>query len=281
MHFSSVSLRLVWWIRALSILVLLSQSSFGQVEVQNWLDSLASLIDSYDDLVSKVAHEPELKADQEISVACTENDRRQTETRIDCLANLLLAEEYQPYDFDIRETMWCKGWSCGSLLYHGHLPSVTLNQLLREEAEIANEQPVFVQPLPEFAWLKAVRSQVWKGFESQLRSDWEFVLIHIEQISVPVEAIAASFQRQLIENRIASRPNLRETFGHSVLPKEIKITSEEYATMMMQIWMGLRASDEANSVLSQSTWYQLRSTSLEPFYDLLTSIPRIWPITHR
>ncbi len=282
MQCSSVSQRLGRWFGALGVLILLSGSSLGQVDIQDWLDSLTELVQSYDDLTIRVACDAESERNELVSNDTTNFDHPRADAYTDCLASRLLAEEYQPYDFDIRETFWCKGWtgSCDDLLNRSRLQA-TSDATFSEASEENFTTSLSLGLVPARPWIHTIWSCVWSGFSTRMKTDWDFVSHQATNMAVYVQEVAVKIDRQFIDNRVARIPSLRETFGSSVMPNEISVTSEEYAVLAIQLWNEIQSKAEENGILMQSTWYRLRSSNLEPLYDLVTLIPNLFPMTQR
>ncbi len=291
MHFLLVRRRLVCWIAMLGLMLLDSNRANGQTDVQDWLSSLSSLVESYDNLLSQVALEKVPAIDAELAAAFDDLDRQHEEARIDCLANRLLAEEYQPYDFDIRETMWCKGLVGHSGISFEFAESPAIDPQLEIEspgvetlADVVaktKESPNPVLWIPEFQWFNTIRAHVWSGFMARIHSNWDSLLAHSDFVAGNLQAAVSAIEIQRIENRIAATPSLRGIFGRNALPYEVGITAEEYTMLTIQLWKTLQANAQEGSILSGSSWYHLRATALEPISDLVTWIPRLFPVVHR
>lgn len=236
MQFLMVSQRFVYWMGTLSWIFLFSGSVRGQIDVQNCLDSLTSMVESYSEFASRIAleKEAEIEATAGVEAMLDDFDRQREEARIDCLANRLLAEEYQPYDFDIRETMWCKG------PFVAIVPSVP--------------------NVPESQWLIAIRSHVLSGFKAQMIANWNWALDHTVFFGERVQLVVSEIERQRLLNSLASTPTLRDVFGRSVLPNDIGLTREEYAKITIQLWNELRENALKYGVRYQSSWYPSRPT---------------------
>jgi hypothetical protein len=297
MHFSLVHRLLVCWFGSMSLLILLSNRGLSETNVQVWIDSISAWIETYDELAQRAAEQSANQPEVELDVVLEELDRRREEARIDCLANRLLAEEYQPYDFDIRETMWCKGSlalpistlcptetelaavdtddildgnACNTLPLNGEAHDFWDNEATWGEPS----QPLVV--IPGMDWVATIRSHVWAGFESRLRTHWDNIVAHTQSVTDAVQLAMTAIESHRWENTVVSSPSLRHVFGRSVLPREVVLSSEEYSKIAIQLWRELQANADRNGILSHSPWYELRSTNLEPLYDLAVRLPSLF-----
>ncbi len=287
MRISLVNRHLVRWLGSLGVLIFLASPGFSQTGLQGWIDSVSGWIESYSELARLADQNQDAKSEFKLDLALEEMDRQREEARIDCLANRLLAEEYQPYDFDIRETMWCKGTLA--------LPTSTLcpaktalaEQVHSKSGNFLESEPkshACSQPLAKIfgaGWISTAQARVWAGFEARLQSDWEQALAYSRVATDSIQSVIAAIERQRIENGIAKLPSLRGIFGRSVLPNQVALTSDEYSKIAIKLWKELQAHADSNGILSHSPWYELKSKDLQPLYDLATAIPALFGTNHR
>ncbi|MDZ4848332.1 MAG: hypothetical protein SGI77_03495 [Pirellulaceae bacterium] len=283
---------LIEWTGKLSILWLLSTNCLGNFELQPWLDSMSSIVESYDAFTKRVESQKSLgrsivsaSPSDEALIQCELVDGKdgsnencqlnsdqvlfqREEAILDSLASRLLVEEYLPYDIDIRETLWFKDYR--------HL-EIGVKPLLVSESRSTDA-------IVEIPWLATILSHNWSSttelFDGMIAQSETWTNCAIDQSL----ALIAVHGRNVKRNVAKMSTSMTHLFGNWVMPNEIEVSQEEYTALRIQEWIDMQACPKRHSVLIQSTWYQFKS--LEPvssrsFENVANSSPNQIPMAQR
>lgn len=130
-----------WFIGSL-VVFFSSINSFGGIDLEVCLDSLIHVTKSYDALVTYATNQNPPEADFSSPLPILRAPVQREEAILDSLANRLQSEEYQPYDFETRETLWCKGFTITGQNTECHHSIYSL-----EDAAHSNEPMELIEPV--------------------------------------------------------------------------------------------------------------------------------------
>jgi len=279
MQFSSFGSFLLRCFAALSLVCTISCTCFASFNLEVWVDSLIEITQSYQDLVAQASKYR--AAESSFAMESTDRDieRQGDEAFLKCLANRLLAEEYQPYDFDIRETFWCKGSPTADLkLTDLKLDSPPASIIFAEStssfrSSLPSERDSELQKrwLP-FLWLETFQTRQLPELRRRIEVQIENTLAYFSGVEQNDGLLALNEVVPIEQNEMQDAISLQAVFGSTVIPNSIHVTDADYATMAIQSWNEIQVLAKEHWELIQFRISQLRPISGFKFEDLAKSM---------
>ncbi len=282
MQFSSFGSFLVRCFAALSLISIAACNGLASFDVEVWVDSLTKIAQSYEELLAQASKYR--IAESSFSIGSTDCDigRREDEAILDCLANRLLAEEYQPYDFDIRETIWCKGSPVTDIKFDSQLSNTLFaeNSSSLRSALSGDSESEFQNRWLPFLWLEYL--QIGQSeLRCRISSQIEESLSYFSGVDRNDVLLALNNETPPELNEMQDDVSLQGIFGSTVIPNSIQITDADYATIAIQSWNEIQILAKENWAMIEFRINQLRPISGFQFQDLAKSMLRNFRIAQR